>query len=60
VDVPVVVPLTNTDAPGTADPSALDVTLPVTVCAMAVALPSKSKTMICSKHFFMLLGFVLC
>jgi hypothetical protein len=52
VDVPVEVPFNNTDAPGIDAPSTLDVTLPETVCAMAEALASKSKTVSFSKRFF--------
>ncbi|HEY5919452.1 MAG TPA: hypothetical protein VIU13_18665, partial [Chryseolinea sp.] len=44
--------------PGKGDPSTPDVTLPVTVCAIAEALASKSKTMIFGKHFFICTGFV--
>jgi hypothetical protein len=58
VEVPVEVPLTNTEAPGIGAPSVDDVTLPVTVCAMAEALASNSKTMILGRFFFILFGFV--
>jgi hypothetical protein len=53
-----VVLFTNTDTPGKGEPSTPDVTVPVTVCAIAEALDRKSKTMSLGKHFFMCNGFV--
>jgi hypothetical protein len=56
--VPFVVLFTKTETPGIGEPSALDVTVPVIVCAITEALTSMSNKMSLGKRFFILFGFV--